>query len=294
MRFSFSSGSLPTYSLPAIFEIGHEAGADAIEVMLTPRMLKNGATRLRFLEEGFQLPIASVHSVMRLHDSSPENFVADILDSARLVRKLEHCQTLVVHLPPDDDPENGVMNQWIEAITDASDILAPSNARISIENPDPPPDTERPDEWLSLTRWRVLVQEFGLHATFDTSHAAASGWDLLGYAANPHAELDNVHLSDVGGRSYSNGLLNTLFHAHRPPGKGDLQIERFIARLAQTNYNGLITLEISPFRMPWYWLPSAQRALAEMLVFCRKSAGDARSVFPRGARSRGSRSRIDR
>lgn len=294
VRFSFSSGSLPTYSLPAIFEIGHEAGADAIEVMLTPRLIKNGATRLRFLEEAFRLPIASVHSVMRLRSVTPEQFAADILDSARLARKLEHCQTLVVHLPPEDEPGSAMTNRWIEAITDATEILASSNVSLSIENPDPPPERERPDEWLSLTRWRVLIQEFGLHATFDTSHAAASGWDLLGYASDPHSELDNVHLSDVGGRSFNNGLLNSLFHAHRPPGEGNLQIERFLARLAQTDYNGLITLEISPYRMPWYWLPSARNALAEMVVYCRKSAGDARSVFPSGKRSRGPRSRIDR
>lgn len=294
MRFSFSSGSLPTYSLPAIFEIGHEAGADAIEVMLTPRMLNSGATRLRFLEEAFRLPVASVHSVLRLRESSPEQMATDIIESARLVRKLDYCQSLVVHLPPGEDAGPIITNRWVEAISNATEILASSNATISLENPDPPPETERPDEWLSLTRWRVLIQEFGLRATFDTSHAAASGWDLLGYASDPHDALDNVHLSDVGGRSFNNGFLNSLLHAHRPPGEGDLQIERFLARLAQTDYNGLITLELSPLRMPWYWLPSAQRALAEMIVYCRKSAGDARSVFPSGNRSRGIRSRIDR
>jgi sugar phosphate isomerase/epimerase len=102
-------------------------------------------------------------------------------------------------------------------------------------------------------------------------------------------------LSDVGGKSFSNGLMNTLLHAHRPPGTGDLQIERFLARLAQTEFNGLITLEISPLRVPWYWLPSAQRALSEMIGFCRSATGDARSQFTTNPRKRrGSRSRIDR
>lgn len=293
MRFSFSSGSFPTYSLPAIFEIGHEAGADAIEVMLTPRVVKNGATRLRFLEDQFRLPIASLHSVMRLREASAEQLKADILDSARIARKLEHCQTLVVH-PPGSESGTGISSWWLEAMSSAGEILSSSSTSISIENPDPPANAHRPDERLSLTRWRVLAQEFGLHATFDTSHAAASGWDLLAYAAEPDVGLDNVHLSDVGGEPFESGLLNSLIHQHRPPGTGNLQIERFLARLAQTDYNGLITLEISPLRMPWYWLPSAQRSLAEMIVFSRKSTGDARSVFPGGSRSRGLRSRIDR
>jgi sugar phosphate isomerase/epimerase len=292
VRFSFSSGSLPTYSLPAIFEIGSHAGADAIEVMLTPRLVGQGSTRLRFLEEGFNLPIASVHSVLRLRETSVEQHFQDILDSARLIRKLEHCQCLVVHLPLRS--ESWMNSRWLDTVREAADILADSPARISLENPDPPVGTTPEDEWLSLTRWRVLSQEFGFGATFDTSHAAASGWDLLGYGENPHSGLDNIHLSDVGGRIYTNGLLNALLHAHRPPGTGDLQMERFLARLAQTNFNGLITLEISPLRVPWYWLPSAQRALREMLGFCRSATGDARSNFTTNTRNRGLRSRIDR
>ncbi len=292
MRFSFSSGSLPTYSLPAIFEIGSFAGADAIEVMLTPRLLKQGSTRLRFLEEGFKLPIASVHTVMRLRDVHPSQLLDDILDSARLVRKLENCRSLVVHLPEDTTSAYG--SRWLETVQEAAEILSKSRAQISIENPDPPGELSSREEWLTMMRWRVLSQEFGFGATFDTSHAAASGWDLLGYAENPHSSLDNVHLSDVGGKAYSNGLLNTLLHAHRPPGTGDLQIERFLARLSQTEYNGLITLEISPLRIPWYWLPSAQRALRDMLGYCRSATGDARSQFTTNPRKRGLRSRIDR
>lgn len=292
MRFSFSSGSLPTYSLPAIFEIGSFAGADAIEVMLTPRLVKQGSTRLRFLEEGFKLPIASVHSVMRIRDVHPSRLLDDILESARLVRKLENCRSLVVHLP--EDTTSTFSSRWLETVQEAAEILSKSKTRISVENPDPPSRLSSREEWLSMMRWRVLAQEFGFGATFDTSHAAASGWDLLGYAENPHSALDNIHLSDVGGRSYSSGLLNTLLHAHRPPGTGDLQIERFLARLAQTDYNGLITLEISPLRIPWYWLPSAQRALRDMLGFCRSATGDARSQFTTNPRTRGLRSRIDR
>jgi sugar phosphate isomerase/epimerase len=292
VRFSFSSGSLPTYSLPAIFEIGSNAGADAIEIMLTPRLLSHGPTRLRFLEEGFKLPIVSVHSLMRIREASPEQQLEDILASARLARKLENCRSLVVHLPHGSD--SAFNGRWIDTVKEATGILANSNARVSIENPDPPVQLGGRDEWLSMTRWRVLSQEFGLGATFDTSHAAASGWDLLGYAENPHRALDNIHLSDVGGRSFSNGLLNTLWHAHRPPGTGDLQIERFLARLAQTGYSGLITLEISPLRVPWYWLPSAQRSLQDMIGFCRSATGDARSHFSTNPRKRGLRSRIDR
>ncbi|MEX2426539.1 MAG: sugar phosphate isomerase/epimerase [Thermomicrobiaceae bacterium] len=292
MRFSFSSGSFPTYSLPAIFELGSQAGADAIEIMLTPRLLSQGATRLRFLEEGYNLPIASVHSVLRLRDTTSEQFAHDILESARLVRKLECCQSMVVHLPY--RPDARLNSLWLETIQEAAEILEDSQARVSIENPDPPSYDLKEDDWLSITRWKVVSQEFATGATFDTSHAAASGWDLLAYAENPHRALDNIHLSDVGGKTYATGLLNSLLHAHRPPGTGDLQIERFLARLSQTEFNGLITLEISPLRLPWYWLPSAQRALADMLGFCRSATGDARSQFTTNTRNRRLRSRIDR
>jgi sugar phosphate isomerase/epimerase len=292
VRFSFSSGSLPTYSLPAIFDIGNAAGADAIEVMLTPRMAAQGSTRLRFLEEEFNLPIASVHSVMRLREPSPEQWLEDILDSARLVRKLEFCHALVVHMPA--VTSHSFAGRWLKTVQEANDMLASSRAVVSIENLDPDPAAGVPDEWLSMTRWRVLSQEFGFGATFDTSHAAASGWDLLGYAENPHRALNNVHLSDVGGRRYQSSLLNTLLHDHRPPGSGDLQIERFLARLSQTQFSGLITLEISPLRVPWVWVPAAQRALRRMIGYCRSASGDARSDFTTNIRKPGLRSKIDR
>jgi sugar phosphate isomerase/epimerase len=293
VRFSFSSGSFPAYSLPAIFEIGHAAAADSIEIMLTPRLVRQGATRLRFLEEGFHLPIASVHSVMRLREVDEDRSLEDIRDSARLAAKLENCRSLVVHLPDSEDAGASFNARWLETVLESAEIVDRNNTSISIENPTTPGGTAVPDEWLSFTRWRVLIEEFGFRGTYDTSHAAASGWDLLGFAEEAGEEVDNIHLSDVGGRSYENGLLNSLLHHHRPPGTGDLQLERFLARLAQTGFSGLITLEISPLRVPWYWLPSAQTALSEMLLFCRQATGDARSTFPSGSRRRGSRSRVD-
>ncbi len=292
MRFSFSSGSLPTYSLPAIFDMGNAAGADAIEIMLSPRMAAQGSTRLRFLEEEQNLPIASVHSVMRLRQPSREQWLQDILDSAHLVKKLEFCHALVVHLP--NTTSSAFTGRWLETVQTANEILFNSRAVVSIENLAPEPSAGSMDEWLSMTRWRILSQEFGFGATFDTAHAAASGWDLLGYAEAPHSALNNIHLSDVGGRHFRSSFLNALLHDHRPPGQGDLQLERFLARLAQTQYNGLITLEISPLRIPWYWLPAAQRALRKMIGYCRSATGDARSDFTTNIGRKGLRSRIDR
>jgi sugar phosphate isomerase/epimerase len=294
VRFSFSSGSFSAYSLPATFEIGHAAGADAIELMLTPRLADKEPFSLQSLEDTFRLPIASVHSIMRLRPVNEAQVLDDILESARLTRHLENCRTLVVHLPWQCPDRSTFSNRWLETVLQAEEILAPAKCAVSIENPDPPANSGTPDEWLSLTRWRVLIEEFGLRGTFDTSHAAACGWDLLGLAETAGNELDNIHLSDVGGRAYRNGMLNSLLHAHRPPGTGNLQIERFLARLAQTDFNGLITLEISPLRIPWYWLPSAINALADMLAFCLRSTGDARGMLPPKSRSRGPRSRIDR
>lgn len=294
MRFSFSSGSFPAFSLPATFEMGRAAGSDGIEILLTPRMVAKGPSRLRFLEEIFQLPVASVHSVMRLRPADESQILDDILESARLTKHLERCSTLVVHLPRQSPDGSSFSASWLDTVLQAAEILAGSGISVSIENPDPPASAGTPDEWLSLTRWKVFIKEFGFRGTFDTSHAAACGWDLLGLAETAGQELDNVHLSDVGGRSYQYGMLNSLLHAHRPPGTGNLQIERFLARLAQTEFNGLITLEISPLRVPWFWLPSAQRSLAEMLLFCRQATGDARSAFSTEYGNRSPRSRIDR
>lgn len=294
VRFSFSSASFPSYSLDSVFELGYLAGADAIEIMLTPRLARGGATKLRRLEELYKIPIGSIHTIMRVRRPGRDQEIDDVLESARFAREFSSCHTLVAHLPWSRESTTSVGNQWIRAIDQVKESLAGSTVSLSLENPDPATHLNPNEQQLLLMRWTRLVEEFELCATLDTSHAAACGWNLLELASSHPASLDNVHLSDIGGRTYRAALLNSLLHEHRRPGTGELEIERFLARLIQTDFNGLITLEISPLRVPWYRLRSAQMALAEMLHECRRATGDVRSIHAQSPGLRRSRSRIDR
>jgi sugar phosphate isomerase/epimerase len=292
MLFTFSSGSLPTYTLSAIFDVGRHAGADGVELLLSHRLVAQGAARVRVLEDGFRMPVTSVHSVLRLRETTLEQQISDILESARFARDLPSCRTLVVHLP--DLSEQSARSRWLDAVARAADVLAGSKTSVSVETPGVLND-ESPDPRLSGPEWlMMLCGEWNLKTTLDTSHVASLGWNMLDDAVRLLPTTDNIHLSDSGTRHFRYGLLNSLVRDHQPPGDGILPLDRFLRRLREKKYDGLITLEISPFRVPWYWPPATERALRDMLRYCRLCVGGVAMRVSQGSRKPRKRStRID-
>jgi sugar phosphate isomerase/epimerase len=291
MLFTFSSGSLPTYSLPAVFDTIKRAGADGIELVLSARMAHGDTTRARFLEDGFRLPIRSVHSVLRLRQTSDEQHAADILQSARFASELPSCRSLVVH-PPDSLVRGAAAPvKWLDTIARAAEILGRTGVRVSVETPTLPTELT-PDPRIARAEWFAMIsQEWDIGVTLDTCHLASLGWDLMNEAVRILPSVDNVHLSNRGTRAYSRDLLNSLIRDHQPPARGELAIQQFLRKLKAEHYNGLITLEISPLRIPWYWMPAAERAMRDMIRYCRLCANGSSVRVSRSSRGN---SRIDR
>ncbi len=85
------------------------------------------------------------------------------------------------------------------------------------------------------------VSSLGFGITFDTTHLAEAGGDIINFYRQNKERIINIHLSD-----YKNGFFkNNLFNMHLPLGEGVLEIERFLKILKEDNYSGLLTLEIN-------------------------------------------------
>jgi sugar phosphate isomerase/epimerase len=75
--------------------------------------------------------------------------------------------------------------------------------------------------------------------TLDTSHVGASRMDLLEAQSDLADQLRHVHLSDsnlVPGKD-----------DHRLPGKGKLPLKPFLDALSESDYPGVVSLELKPW-----------------------------------------------
>ena len=82
----------------------------------------------------------------------------------------------------------------------------------------------------------------GLGLTFDTTHLAHAGGDIISFYRKNKEKIINIHLSD-----YKNVFFNRFFPSglHLPLGEGELPLEEFLKILKEDNYNGILTLEIN-------------------------------------------------
>jgi sugar phosphate isomerase/epimerase len=71
--------------------------------------------------------------------------------------------------------------------------------------------------------------------TLDTTHFATANVDLLDAYGALRERVRHVHLSD-----FADGK------EHRVPGQGDLHLDLFLLALAESAYDGVITVELAP------------------------------------------------
>jgi sugar phosphate isomerase/epimerase len=87
--------------------------------------------------------------------------------------------------------------------------------------------------------------EFGmsknLHFTFDTTHLATFGSDVIAafLAFYKTKRLKNIHISDFGD-----------YESHLFLGSGELPIVKLLNTMGRLEYDGMITLEVSPHELP--------------------------------------------
>lgn len=89
----------------------------------------------------------------------------------------------------------------------------------------------------------ALIDEKDFNITFDTTHLAHSGGDIIAFFKKNKKRIVNIHLSDYR-HHFLNSSLRPMRFKHMPLGKGVLPIQDFLQTLKQEDYKGLVTMEI--------------------------------------------------
>jgi sugar phosphate isomerase/epimerase len=273
MKLLLSTGAFPGFSIENSLSLARDVGAEGLELMLTPRHTRVDPDYIRSLEERYETPVRSVHTTMRLRHASPELKARDIVQSARFAANFMQCDVLVVHTPNVQSLHEPAGHFWFDAVSSAVEISRGAQFAVAIENSGR--STAKTPTWAFDHPHRLLwlTEEWDLRITYDTAHAASRNWELLDTLRMLQPRVANIHLSDVNRARNSNfGLLNAMTRDHQLPGDGDLPLDELIRRLALSQYDGAVTLELSPFAVRAWWRPTAVRRLTDAFDRCRELA----------------------
>lgn len=271
MKLILSTGAFPGFSVESSLCLARDAGADGVELMLTPRSTHLDPEHICRLEDRYDIPVRSVHTILRLRSASAEVTARDIIESARFASRFPRCKVLVVHTPKVQSLHDPAARIWFDAISTAVDISHRGRFTVAIENSGR--SSTKSPTWAFDHPHRLLwlSEEWDLSITYDTAHAASRNWELLDTLNAFIPRIANIHLSDVAERQYRFGLWNAMRRDHQLPGHGILPLDDLLLKLAQAQYDGLVTLELSPVAVQAWWRPASLRRISEAVERCRVS-----------------------
>ena len=247
----FSTGSLYPFGLDRAYGWAAEAGYDGVEIMMDERWDTHQHAYLSHLAGRHGIPVLALHTPLykgawRLDPGKT------LVRSARLAEKVV-APVVIVHPPPPGRP----LSRWAKGPLKQARTY---NVSVAVENMSRPGTRHV----FSIRRRSCFRPEHlsGLgDVTLDTSHVAASGLDLMEVYGKLASQLRHVHLSDsdlTGGDQ------------HRLPGNGKLPLKEFLSRLGESDYPGVVSLELKPWPLGTPDPEVIQKRMREALRFTRE------------------------
>jgi len=279
MEILLSTGSLTPRGIGDAASIARQAGADGLEVMLTRRLLSAGPTVVIDVAKRHDMSIRSIHPPIRFVNAH-QNVHTDMLAAAAFARETPGCRTLVMHAVggPGLHTERG--RAFFQTIGEVTEILKKSGVRLAIENRgtvQPRPRLDFLDRLQNLYR---VCEEWDLDITFDTSHAASFGLNIVASLDVVYPRVANIHLSDRRDEppAIASGVLNSLTREHQLPGMGALPLGMFLQRLKTKEYRRAVTLELSPVALATWRSQCALERTCAAVSFVREHISATRPV----------------
>jgi sugar phosphate isomerase/epimerase len=280
MDILVSSGSLAPRGVDDIASVARRAGADGLELLLNGRLLAAGPDRVAQVADAHDVPIRSVHPPIRLVNPRP-HLHDDMIAAAEFARGLPGCQILVMHAVGGATLHSEQGRAFFRTIDAVTTILRKSGVRLAIENRgtvQPQPRMDFLDRLQNLFR---ICEEWDLDITFDTSHAASFGLNILPALDVVYPRLTNVHFSDRREEppAIASSLVSSLTREHQRPGSGALPLEAFVQRLRAKQYRGAITLELSPIALAsWRGNRALERTTRAVTFICEQLSPEAHTA----------------
>ena len=268
MRYTLSSGSLYTYGMERFFALAAGAGFDGVEVLVDMRFDTRQPAYLRRLMERYGLPIASVHAPFRPArlDAWPHDFPDSIVAAAELATAVG-AGIVVAHLPL---RPNRAYGRWLQVELSAWQYEHPRPV-VAVEN--------MPTKWFRwwpffpLDPWRLNRMEQWTrfpHLMLDTTHLATKGLDPLAVYERLQGQVAHIHLSNAR-------RIGKRVSEHRRLEDGDLALAPFLRRLAETDYAGLVVVELDPHNLDAEDEDKVRAHLRRQIAFCREHGGEGAS-----------------
>lgn len=263
MRFALSSGSLYTYGLDRLFQLAAETGFDGVEVLVDARFDTRHPAYLHRLMERYNLPILSLHAPFRPErlEGWPQSPSRSIAATAGIAKQVG-AQVVVAHLPRWTDRNYA---RWLLHDLAAWQKGNP-NPLIALENmplkhffwcPFPLDiwRLNRLEEWTSFP-----------HLCLDTTHLATKGLEALSVYERCREKVVHIHLSNARRKG-------RRIQEHRRLEDGHLDLGKFLGRLAEDGYPGIVVVELQPQVLEAEDEGRVRAHLHQQLAFCRKQVG---------------------
>ena len=236
----------------AAFRMAATLGYDGVELMVWTDPVSQDIDEVARLSHEYGMPVLSIHAPCLLITQrvwSPDPWV-------RLTRSIEAAHklgatTVVVH-----PPFRWQREYARDFVRRVAELEAESGIAIAVENMYP---------WRAAGReiaayapdWDPTDEPYD-HITLDLSHASVAGGDSLAMAEALGDRLTHVHMTDGTGSARDEHLI---------PGRGNQPCAAVLERLARTEWNGAVILEVTTRRAR----SSDEREadLAEALAFTR-------------------------
>lgn len=234
-----SAGTLYTLKLSEAFEIAAECGFDGVELIINT-VFEDGDPH-RIVEKLLKIcPILSIHApFFKLRGWGH--------GGKALVRCIELARDFDIPVvnfhPPLWFPPEIKFYRWFRRIKDFQKLVENSRVMVTIENMPyvgrkirfNPNILKKTDDMLAF------IETHNLYMTFDTTHIGSHNPNFLGEFQRLYAtgRIKNIHFSDYGHH-----------REHLFPGRGILPLTRFLYLLKTRNYEGAVTLELSPRELP--------------------------------------------
>jgi sugar phosphate isomerase/epimerase len=255
LRVALASASLYLYPFRRIFALAKNTGFEGLEVAVSPEVQARGSKYVRRLSEEYGLPIFTLHPPMIPTPKRSEHH--KLLPKMIPVAEDLACQNIVVHAPKALALNEGSGLEYVDAIVACVEELKGTSIRLCVENQAVFRPSDRRYVLSTPGNLRQFAEEHDLGVTLDTAHAASFPYDLLEAYEALQSRLVNVHLSDFR-RDLSIPPwfnLHSFFKHHQVPGDADLPLRPLLGRLRADSYEGLVTVEVSPFSLE-VWRPN--------------------------------------
>jgi sugar phosphate isomerase/epimerase len=223
----------------AAFRIGHQAGYDGIEIMVSNDPTTQNAAPLLALSDKYSLPILAIHAPVLLLTTNVwgREPAAKLEKSAELAAAVG-AASVVVHPPFRWQTEYAANFERLVRETEKN-----SGIELCVENMFP---------WKiagkALKAYAPSPDPLDLdvdHMTLDFSHASLSGRDSLEFAMAMGDKLRHIHLCD-GTKSADEG---NIFDEHLAPGRGTQPVAETLQYLAEIGWTGQIVAEVVTHKM---------------------------------------------